>query len=93
MYIICYDISSNKIRTKFAKFLRKYGRPLQYSVIEIKNSERLLKIILSEIELSFSKQFSYSDSVLIFPIDKVANNNTYRYGYAVEAEKTVINIE
>lgn len=93
MYIICYDISNDSVRAKFAKFVRKYGRPLQYSVIELKNSERLLRMIISEIELKFSKLFSYSDSVLIFPVNEVAAKNTYRYGYPVEAEKTVISIE
>jgi CRISPR-associated protein Cas2 len=93
MFIVCYDISSDKVRAKFAKFLRKYGRPLQYSIIEIKNSDRLLKIILSEIENTYSNQFGYSDSVLIFPVDKVAYNNMHRYGYPVQAEETVISIE
>jgi CRISPR-associated protein Cas2 len=93
MYIVCYDISSDKVRAKFAKFVRKYGRPLQYSVIELKSSDRFLKIVLDEIEYKFSKLFSYSDSVLIFPVDKVALNNTYRYGHNAQEEETVISID
>ena len=34
MYLISYDISSNKIRTKLAKKLLNYGKRVQYSVFE-----------------------------------------------------------
>ena len=39
MLLISYDISNDKVRTKFAKYLSKYGFRLQYSVFEITNSE------------------------------------------------------
>ena len=42
MIIISYDISDNKKRTKFAKYLSKFGYRLQYSVFQIENSERIL---------------------------------------------------
>lgn len=32
MVIISYDISDNKLRTKFNKYIRKFGGRLQYSV-------------------------------------------------------------
>lgn len=93
MYIICYDISNDSLRAKFARFVRKYGRPLQYSVIELKNSPRLLKVILSEIEDNFKKKFTYSDSVLIFPVNETAYKNTFRYGYPVQEEQKIIDID
>ena len=34
MIIISYDISDNKLRTKFAKYISKFGRRMQYSVFE-----------------------------------------------------------
>ena len=34
MYLISYDISSNKLRTKLAKKLLNYGKRVQYSVFE-----------------------------------------------------------
>ena len=37
MLLISYDISNDKIRTKFAKYLSKFGFRLQYSVFEISN--------------------------------------------------------
>ena len=39
MLIVTYDIHDDKTRTKFGKLLKKYGRRLQYSVFEIKNSD------------------------------------------------------
>jgi len=36
--IVAYDISNNKVRTQFSKFLEKYGVRVQFSVFEIQNS-------------------------------------------------------
>ena len=63
---ISYDFEDNRKRARFAKFLKKFGRKIQYSVYEIKNSPRVLQNILSEIELKYKKDFSGSDSILIF---------------------------
>lgn len=34
MYLISYDIASNRLRTKLAKKLLNYGKRVQYSVFE-----------------------------------------------------------
>ncbi|MFA7170661.1 MAG: CRISPR-associated endonuclease Cas2, partial [Candidatus Paceibacterota bacterium] len=68
MVIICYDFSDNKTRARFSKFLKKYGRKIQFSVYEIKNSQRILQNILDEIELRYKKEFTNSDSILIFSV-------------------------
>ena len=34
MYLVCYDISSNKYRKKVADILLNYGKRIQYSVFE-----------------------------------------------------------
>ena len=44
MLIVAYDIHNDKLRTKFWKLLKKFWRRLQYSVFEVKNSERILWI-------------------------------------------------
>jgi CRISPR-associated protein Cas2 len=80
MLLISYDISNNKIRSQFSKFLGKYGHRLQFSVFEIKNSDRILSLIQLEIENRFEKQFKESDSVIIFEISTTCNIT--RYGYA-----------
>ena len=57
MLLISYDIANDKIRTKFAKFIKKYGRRIQYSVYEIFNSDRVIGNIMAEIEASFEPYF------------------------------------
>ena len=42
MLIISYDISDDKLRAKFSKYLSKFGGRLQYSVFEIRNNEKVL---------------------------------------------------
>jgi len=51
MFIISYDFKDDKVRARFSKYIKKYGRKIQYSVYEIKNSDRVLKNIAKEIEL------------------------------------------
>lgn len=79
MLIISYDIADDKVRTKFSKYLSKYGYRLQYSVFRIKNSNRILELIQEDIKNTFEKQFSESDSVLIYRVDE---NTTITFGYA-----------
>ena len=57
MILISYDIQNDKLRTKFAKYIKKYGYRLQYSVFEITNSKNVLKNIMCEIKNMFEKKF------------------------------------
>ncbi|MCQ4775514.1 CRISPR-associated endonuclease Cas2 [Lacrimispora saccharolytica] len=42
MIIVSYDISDDKLRAKFAKYLSRFGNRIQYSVFEIDNSPRIV---------------------------------------------------
>lgn len=88
MIIVSYDISNDKLRTKFSKYLTRFGRRLQYSVYEIENSDKVLNNIMHDINNNYEKSFSQSDSVIIF----VMNNATkvLRYGYAKNEEKDLV---
>lgn len=88
MLIIAYDISDNKLRTKFSKYLKKFGYRLQYSVFKIKNSERVLKTIKSDIEANFLKRFSQEDSVLIFDLSEQCKIK--KYGFAKNEDDTIM---
>ena len=70
MIIISYDISDDKLRMRFSKYLEKYGHRIQYSVFEIDNSERLLDNIVNEIKNRFEKRFDQRDSVMILVLSK-----------------------
>jgi len=88
MLLVSYDISNDKLRTRFAKFLQKYGERIQYSVFEIKNSERILKNIETRIKLDFEKKFTQNDSILIFHLTE--NCTITRYGYAKNRESDIL---
>ena len=84
MYLVLYDIENDKLRTRFSKCLQKYGRRLQYSVFEVKNSTRILDNIITEIRTKFGKKFGQADSVLIYDIDD--NNCVGKFGHPVNEE-------
>lgn len=84
MIIVSYDISDDKKRTKFSKYLEKYGHRIQYSVFEIENSDRVLKNIMADIQNRYMKVFDQMDSVYIFNLSK--NCEVVRYGYAKNEE-------
>ena len=88
MLIVSYDISNDKTRTQFSKFLSKFGYRLQYSVFKIKNSDRILSNIVQEINGAFKKKFMETDSVFIFSMSK--NCKLYSYGYARNEDKELI---
>ena len=83
-----YDISDDRVRTRFSRFLSKFGHRLQYSVFQIRNSGRILNNITTEIESSFSKQFTQNDSIIIFILSK--NCKIMRFGYAKNDEDDLI---
>ena len=90
MLIVSYDFENNAPRARFARFLKKFGRKLQYSVYEIRHSQRVLKNVLSEIELKYEKQFRKADSIIVIQLCEACCKKVGRYGYAVNEEKDVI---
>ena len=90
MIILSYDISNDKTRRRFSKFLEKYGRRLQYSVFEIRNSQRVLQNVLREIDHVFEKSFTGADSVVIWELGEVDKKKIRRFGYARNEEADVV---
>ena len=88
MIIISYDISDDKLRTRFSKYLSRFGHRIQYSVYEIDNSEKILNNITADIANTYEKKFSQEDSVIIFILSKSCK--TVRYGYAKNEDKDLI---
>lgn len=80
MLIVSYDISDDKLRSRFSKYLEKFGYRLQYSVFQLKQSPKIIKNISVEIEGQFKKSFSQADSVVIFDLSKQCK--IHKYGYA-----------
>ena len=92
MFIVAYDFSNNKRRSKFAKFMQEYGEKIQYSVYKVKHSPRVLRKIIAEIDNKYKKNFTKADSIYIFPVNEVNNKHIYRYGSAVHELEQVVNL-
>ena len=88
MYLIVYDIEDNRLRTKFANFLKRFGKRVQMSVFEIENSNRILQNIQLEISNSFEKRFGQADSVLVFNIPD--NACIAKYGYPLNEDTDLV---
>ena len=88
MILISYDISNDKLRTKFMKYILRFGTRIQYSVYEIDNSGRILDNIIADINNKYLPLFSESDSVLI--LKKINSTEVQRIGYAKHDDEDLI---
>lgn len=88
MIIISYDIENDKKRTKFNKYIRKFGHRLQYSVYEIDNGERLLNNIETDIRNTWMPQFGQQDSVYVFHLS--SSCRVEKYGYARNEDEDLL---
>ena len=91
MIIISYDISNDKKRTKFNKYICKFGHRLQYSVYEIENSERILSNIVTDLNNRWLKQFDQTDSVYIFQMS--CSCSVLKFGYAKNEDAELLIVE
>lgn len=90
MLLLTYDITDDKLRTKFSEFIQQYGDRVQYSVYKIKNSDRVLNNIQLTINKKFAKRFSKTDSVYIFAICEGCKKKVLKFGNSVYEDKEVI---
>ncbi len=90
MLLVLYDFKDDKVRGKFSRFLKKFGRKIQYSVYEIRNSDRVLQNILKEVELEYKKMFKKTDSIIIIQVCESCKKKIVYYGSAENEEKDVI---
>lgn len=90
MIIVSYDFKSNKKRTQFSKFLKKFGYRVQYSVFSIRNSQRVLNNILSEVNLKYKPTFSDCDSIYIFMTCESCTKKILKFGSARHEDESVV---
>ncbi len=90
MLLVAYDISDDKVRTRFSKFLKKFGYRLQYSLFQIKHSEKILNNIIAEIKTRYEKEFTGADSVILFKIPENSHAKTIKFGYAKDMDSDVL---
>ena len=88
MIIISYDISNDKLRSKFSKTLEKHGAiRLQNSVYEVNNTNRTIDNLKILVETKFSPLFDGEDSVVVMKVD---DSTMTKYGNAVHRDKDVL---
>lgn len=88
MLVISYDISDNKLRTRFSKLIIKHGAiRLQYSVYEVNNTKRIQDILKVKIESYFAKYFGGGDSIFLFETDM---KSAVKYGNAIHRDKDLL---
>lgn len=90
MLIVSYDFTNDKIRARFSKFLKKYGTRMQYSVFSLRNSPRVLRNIIAEVDARYKKQFKETDSIVIFSTCEGCNKKIIRYGYSKHDVEDVV---
>lgn len=90
MLIVSYDFTSDKTRTKFSKFLKQYGYRMQYSVFSIRNSPRVLRNIIAEVNTRYKNKFKETDSVVIFSTCEGCKKKVLRYGCAKHEVEDVV---
>lgn len=87
MLVISYDITDDLTRSRFARMLTKNGAVrLQYSVYEVVNTKRVTESLFLKIE-SYAKHFKFSDSVIIFDVDK---EKMTKYGNAIHRDEDIV---
>ena len=87
-YLICYDISENKIRRKVMKYLQGIGWRIQYSVFSCETTEKRMASIKQKLlELT---QASEKCMVLITPMCRSCQAKTWAKGQPLESAPSCI---
>ncbi|WP_456396419.1 CRISPR-associated endonuclease Cas2 [Desulfurobacterium sp.] len=86
-YVVVYDISNTKIRTKIYKLLSAYGKRVQFSCFEIKASPTDIKKLKKKISEVIDHD---TDRVFIFPISLHAVDMIQKLGVIEELDKSEI---
>lgn len=78
-YLVCYDISSDKLRRRSAKLLLSMGERIELSVYLIQGREAKINKLLR----FFQRWLDHdTDSVMILPLCRHSENNTSTCGAA-----------
>lgn len=88
MLVVSYDISNDKLRRRFSKYLEKQGGiRLQYSVFEVNNTKRILDNLKIMVETKFANKFDGGDSIFIFETEL---KKAIKYGNAIHRDQELL---
>lgn len=86
LILIIYDMPDNKRRTRFFKFLQRYGFSVQKSAFEARLTEKKYLRLLEEIQ----KRISSDDNVRIYKLKGYGEVTTFGKGTQVNEEIIII---
>lgn len=78
LYIVAYDISDDRRRSKVAGLLEDSGLRVQYSVFEVRSSQAGIKRLAKMLKARMLQP----DSLRIYPVTAAAMKNCIIYGGA-----------
>ena len=82
-YLICYDISDDKVRLKVAKYLESFAFRIQYSVFMCDNSEQGMAEVSKHLHRLTKKV--PRKMILIAPLCKSCESKVRTIGTAIES--------
>ena len=86
LYLIAYDISNDRRRTKLHKLLSGYGKPTQYSFFECYLNEKQYIELRHKIKQRIEEE---EDNVRIYPICAACEKQAKTFGSAPPKEDTI----
>ena len=89
LVVVCYDISSNKLRNKIAKYLWKYGIRVQKSVFECEIEKKDYKLMKEELNKLLKKFYPKSPEN---EFENLEETNTIRLYVIWDKQKTKIEV-
>ncbi len=87
-YIICYDVSENKIRKRVAKYLESVGYRLQHSVFRFEGSEAFAEVVRSRL-LSLTED-AEAPRLLVAPMCAACAERIWQTGSPLEQKLACI---
>ena len=88
MYLVCFDVSEDKVRATLVKTLLKYGRRIQYSIFELDLRPPEYKKF--EIDLKKVPLNKNTDKCFIYPMNSICLSNTVYLGEYEEIEQVYV---
>ena len=87
-YIICYDISEQKLRSRVAKYLESFAHRMQYSVFTCESSEKRMEAVRKKLlEIVHDAD---TPLLMIAPFCQVCAAKVWRFGEPMEKEEIYI---
>ena len=87
-YVICYDITENKIRNRAAEYLKGIAYRIQYSLFMAELDEKELEKL--KLNLSWMTKIANEPLLMIVPVCKSCKQKMWKIGETRESHRSSI---